>query len=188
MSAHPLPRLTPEQYLEIERAAEFRSEYYDGRMVMMSGAPPNHVLITTNFIGELTRLLRKRPCRVYGVDLRFRISPDFYTYPDIAVVCGDLQFSDARKDSVVNPVLLIEVLSPSTERHDRGFKSKNYRAVKSVEEYAFVSQTEPLVEIYRRHRDAWLLTESAGLKSKCQFESVNCEVSLGEIYAKVDFA
>src|SRR5450631_2337137 len=111
MSAQPQPRLTPEQYLELDRASEFRNEYYNGRMYAMSGGTPRHSLIIGNLIRELSTALKKRPCLVYTSDLRVRIAPDgLYTYPDISVVCEDPRLIEGRKDTLLNPALLIEVL------------------------------------------------------------------------------
>ncbi len=124
MSAHAQPRLTPEEYLEIERAADFKSEYYNGHMYAMSGGSYPHVRIIVNLTGDLHTALKKGSCQVISNDLRLRVSPGgLYTYPDVSVVCGELKFADGRKDTFANPALIIEVLSPSTEAYDRGFKS-----------------------------------------------------------------
>jgi Uma2 family endonuclease len=187
MSAHAQPGLTPEQYLEIERAAEFRSEYYAGRMYAMSGASYNHVLITLSLGGELRAALKLSPCAVGTNDLRLRISPrGLYTYPDIVVVCGDPKFADDQKDTLANPTFLAEVLSPSTEAYDRGFKSAQYRKIESLQEYVLVSQTEPRLEVFRRQPGGgWLLSEFVGLDAVSRFDSLGCEIPLAEIYAKV---
>ncbi len=140
MSAHAHPSLTPEQYLEIERAAEFKSEYYDGRMYAMSGASYPHALIIGGLAGKLSAALEQGPCAVITNDLRLRVSPrGLYTYPDVVVVCGEPKFVDNQKDTLLNPTFLVEVLSPSTEAYDRGFKSSQYRKLESLQEYALVS-------------------------------------------------
>ena len=188
-SAH--PRLTEEEYLKIERAAELKSEYYEGRMYAMSGGSFAHAFIIGNLIRELGVALRKKPCTVVSNDLRVRISPaKFYTYPDIIVVCGPVKLADdGQKDTLLNPTVLIEVLSPSTEAHDRGFKFLQYRQLESLQEYALVSQTEPRVEIFRRQPSGeWLLSESAGLEASCRFDSAGCQIALKEIYHRVEFA
>jgi Uma2 family endonuclease len=189
MSAHAQPRLTPEEYLEIERAADFKSEYYNGHMYAMSGGSYPHVRIIVNLTGDLHTALKKGSCQVISNDLRLRVSPGgLYTYPDVSVVCGELKFADGRKDTFANPALIIEVLSPSTEAYDRGFKSTQYRTIESIEEYALVSQNEPRVEIFRRQpAGGWLLTESAGLESACRFESLGCQIALADIYERVTF-
>jgi Uma2 family endonuclease len=190
MSAHAQPSLTPEEYLEIERAADFKSEYYAGRMYAMSGASYNHVLITVSLGGELRAALKRSPCAVGANDLRLRISPrGLYTYPDIVVVCGEPRFADDQRDTLANPTFLAEVLSPSTEAYDRGFKSAQYRKIESLQEYALVSQTEPRLEVFRRQPGGgWLLSEFTGLDAVSRFESLGCEIPLAEIYAKVTFS
>jgi len=134
--------------------------------------------------------LKKRPCSVGASDLRLRVSPDgLYTYPDVLVICGDPRFADDRRDTLLNPALIVEVLSPSAEAYDRGFKSAQYRTVESLEEYALVSQAEPRVEVFRRQPGGhWLLSEAIGIDAICDFESLECAVPLAEIYAKVTFS
>jgi Uma2 family endonuclease len=190
MSAQAQPRLTPEQYLEAERAAKFRHEYFDGQMYAMSGGSFQHFQIIGNITAELHTSLKKRPCAVGSNDLRLRVSPDgLYTYPDVIVICGEPKFADDRCDTLLNPALIVEVLSPSTEAYDRGFKSAQYRTVESLQEYALVSQAEPRVEVFRRQVGGhWLLSEAIGLEAVCHFESLDCAVPLSEIYAKVTFS
>lgn len=189
MSAHAQPRLTPEQYLELERAAETRSEYYAGRMYAMSGGSHRHAIIIASLSRELGIALRKRSCSVATSDLRVRVTRDgLYTYPDVVVVCGDPSYADDQQDTVLNPALLAEVLSPSTESYDRGFKFSQYRKIESLQEYALVSQAEPRVEVYRRqHGGGWLLAEFEGLGAICRFDSLDCPVALAELYDKVTF-
>lgn len=178
----------PDEYLAIERAAEFRSEYYDGRMYAMAGASRPHVLIVLNLGAELRLALKNRRCEVYTIDLRLRVSPKTFTYPDLMVVCGGPLFADGRKDTVTNPVLIIEVLSKSTEAHDRGLKFAQYRGIESLQEYVLVSQTEPRVERFRRQaNNQWILNESIGTDAVLSLESVDCQIPLKEIYDKVDF-
>ena len=140
MSAQAQPLLTPEQYLELERASDVRCEYYQGHVTAMAGGSLEHGRIIANLSARLLGLLRERGtprCAVVTSDLRTQVAPDgLYTYPDIVVVCGDPQFVDNRRDTVANPVLLIEVLSASTEAYDRGFKAQQYRQVPSLKEYA----------------------------------------------------
>jgi Uma2 family endonuclease len=190
MSAQATPRLTPEQYLEAERAAEFRHEYYNGQMYAMSGGSFQHFQIIGNITAELHSRLKTRPCAVGSSDLRLRVSPDgLYTYPDVIVICGDPRFADDQRDTLLNPALIVEVLSPSIEAYDRGFKSAQYRTLESLEEYALVSQAEPRVEVFRRQTGGhWLLSEATGLEAVCRFESLDCAVPLAEIYAKVIFS
>ena len=189
MSAHPHPRLTEEEYLRIERAAEFKSEFYDGRMYAMSGGSSAHALIIPNLAAELRQALKKKSCAVYVTELRLRITArSSYTYPDIAVVCGAPAFADDQKDTLLNPNVLVEVLSPSTEAHDRGLKFSQYRQIESLQEYGLVSQSEPRVEIFRRQASGeWLLSESIGIEASVRFESIGCQVALSEIYHQVSF-
>jgi Uma2 family endonuclease len=190
MSAQPQPRLSHEQYLEAERAAEFRHEYYNGQMYARSGGSYQHAKVIGNLIAELHNSLKARPCSVVSSDLRLRVSPDgLYTYPDIIVICGDPSFADDQRDTLLNPVLIVEVLSPSTEAYDRGFKSAQYRTIEALEEYALVSQAEPRVEVFRRQSGGhWLLSEAIGLEAACHFESLDCSIPLAEIYARVAFS
>jgi Uma2 family endonuclease len=155
----------------------------------MSGASYRHVIITSNLGRELGTALRQRPCVVGTSDFRVRVAPaGLYTYCDVVVVCGEPRFADDSTDTLLNPVLLIEVLSPSTEAYDRGFKSAQYRTLETLQEYALVSQTEPRVEVFRRQSGGgWLLSESVGLQAVCRFESVECSIALAEVYSKVKF-
>jgi len=189
MSAQPQPHLTPEQYLELDRASEFRNEYYNGRMWAMSGGSYRHAAIIASLSRALGNALDGRPCGVTSSDVRISVTADgLYTYPDIVVVCGEPKFVDGRSDTLLNPALVIEVLSPSTEAYDRGFKFAQYRRVEALEEYALVSQTEPRVEVFRRQPGGhWLLSEFVGLEAVCVFDSVNASVPLAKIYDKVSF-
>jgi Uma2 family endonuclease len=159
-------------------------------MYAMSGGSYQHAQIIGNRTAELANALHPRPCSVVSSDLRLRVSPDgLYTYPDVIVICGDARFADDRSDTLLNPALIVEVLSPSTEAYDRGFKSAQYRTVESLEEYALVSQAEPRVEVFRRQPGSqWLLSEAIGIEAVCHFESLDCAVPLAGIYAWVAFS
>src|SRR6185436_13907780 len=146
MSLHSVALITPEQYLDADRKAEYKSEYYQGVIYAMSGGSPVHSLIIGNLTRELGIAVKKRRCFVYPTELRLRVTPmGLYTYPDIMVVCGDPLFCDDQKDTVTNPVLVVEVLSKSTEGHDRGFKFSQYRKVDTLQEYVLVTQHEPRI-------------------------------------------
>jgi|ERR1051326_1819689 Uma2 family endonuclease len=181
--------MTAEEYLAAERAAEFRSEYYDGCVFAMAGASFPHSIITMNLGAELREALRKR-CFVMSSDARLRVSPGrVFTYPDVMAVCGEPRFADDQKDTVLNPTLIVEVLSPSTEAHDRGFKFARYRELESLREYVLVSQKEPRVEKFvRQGSGQWLLSEYVGLEAVCRFESVDCQIALADIYENVSFS
>ncbi len=187
MAAQPTPRLSPAEYLEIERAALSRHEYFDGQMFAMAGGSYRQSLIIFNLASELRNALKDKPCGVAGQDLRTSVSADgLYTYPDVLVVCGEPRFVDDQPDTITNPTLIIEVLSPSTEAYDRGLKFAQYRKIESLREYVLVSQAEALVEVFRRRANGeWSYSEAAGLDSVCRLESVECAVALAEVYAKV---
>jgi Uma2 family endonuclease len=189
MSVLPQPRLTPEQYLEIDRVSQFRNEFYSGRMYAMSGGSHRHALIIGNISGELRQALKKRPCRVTPSDLRVRVDPaGLYTYPDVVVVCGEPSYADDHIDTLLNPVFVAEVLSPSTEAYDRGFKSAQYRRVESLQEFVVIAQAEARVEVFRRQPGGqWLFAEFVGLDSVCRFDSLDISVSMADIYDKVAF-
>lgn len=190
MAAHPIPNLTPEQYLEIERRAEFRSEYYRGVMYAMAGGSSAHSLIIVNFCGELRQAVKGQKCYVFQTDLRLRVSPaGLFTYPDMMVVCGDPAYADDRRDTVLNPILIVEVLSTSTERTDRGRKFADYGTLDSLREYVLVSQREPRIEIYRRQPNApWLRSEVTGIDAILRIDCLDCNIPLAEIYDKVEFS
>jgi Uma2 family endonuclease len=139
MSTQPKTFISPEQYLAIERKAERKSEYFNGEMFAMAGASESHVLIVTNVVAELREQLRGRPYTVYSTDLRVKVSPTgLYTYPDVVVVCGQPQFADDQRDTLLNPTLIVEVLSESTQDYDRGEKFEHYRSIASFHEYVLI--------------------------------------------------
>lgn len=190
MSASPQPIVTPEQYLETERTAETKHEYYRGTVYAMSGGSGNHAILIAHLAASLVAALRKKPCSVTVSDMRLRVTPEgLYTYPDAMVFCGEAQYTDSRKDTLLNPTLIIEVLSRSTEAYDRGFKFVQYRMVESLMEYVLVSQTEPRIEVFSRQSSGrWLFEECVGLDAKCRLDSLHCAIELAEIYEKVNFA
>jgi Uma2 family endonuclease len=189
MSSQRTTLLTPEEYLEIERRAERKSEYFHGEMFAMAGASYAHVVIVGNLSHELKLRLKAGPCGVYSSDLRLRVAPNgLYTYPDVMVICGGPQFADDRKDTVVNPVLIVEVLSESTEAYDRGKKFEQYRALPSLREYLLVAQDAPRIEQYTRQPDdRWLLSETSGGDTSIQLASVDCVLPLAEVYDKIEW-
>jgi len=184
-SAH----ISPEEYLERERKAEFKSEYFRGEVVAMAGGTYEHSLIIANLIGELHAALRRGNCRLSSTDVRLAIaSSNLYTYPDVMVVCGDPVFAGNRRDTVCNPVLVIEVLSESTEAYDRGEKFQSYRSISSLMEYVMVAQDRTHLEQYTRQPDGrWLLTDHNDSASRIRFEAVGVDLQLSNVYEKVDF-
>lgn len=177
---------TAEEYIARERSALYKSEFHDGQIYAMTGASREHNLIAVNIAGELRDQLKKRPCEAYINDMRVKAAEArSYHYPDIAVVCGAPQFEDAHVDTLLNPTVLIEVLSPSTEAYDRGGKFTHYRKIPSLREYLLVAQDQPSIEHYVRHEDGWILTEAAGLDASVPLDSIACVLSLREVYDKV---
>lgn len=189
MSALPVPFISPEQYLEIERKAEFKSEYVSGQIFAMAGGTLEHSAIGTNIAGELRSSLRGEPCQVFNSDLRITImQTGLKTYPDVTVVCGEPHRHPLDKDSIINPTVLFEVLSDSTEAYDRGGKWAHYQRLDSLQEYVLVSQNEPRVERYVRQPDGqWLYSRTDGLESEVSLTSIGCRLPLAEIYARITF-
>jgi Uma2 family endonuclease len=189
MSTLTVTHVTPEEYLAAERLSETRSEYLDGGVFPMPGGGRNHNQITLNLALELGTQLRTTPCRVLWMDLKVRM-PDSrkFCYPDLVVVCAELQFHDDRKDVILNPDLVVEVLSPSTEAFDRGAKFRAYQTMESLKEYLLVSQGKPLIEQYLRNDDGeWRYGAAEGLESALTLPSIGCTLNLGAVYDKVDF-
>ena len=189
MSTAHARRTTAAEYLAFERAAEARHEFVDGQIVAMSGGTEPHATICDNLVERTRARLRGSQCRPYSCSLRVKIeATGNYTYPDLSIVCGERRFEDDRNDTMLNPRLIVGVLSPSTERHDRGWKFKNYQLIPSFEEYVLVSQDEPRIERFLRQGDVgWLMTQVTGLDKTVRFESVGCELPLKEIYEDVEF-
>src|SRR5712691_2827001 len=186
MSAAPKPYITPEQYLALERQAKTKSEYFAGEIFAMAGASPEHSLISSNVLGDLWSQLREGPCTVYNSDMKVRSTQEHYAYPDVTVVCGEAQFGGEEREVLLNPTLIVEVLSPSTEAWDRGGKSEQYRQRESLQEYVLVAQDRPHVERFARQGNGqWLLTEVNGLGAVLALPSIGCELALSEVYRKV---
>lgn len=180
-------RYSVEQYLALERRAETKSEYLDGRIFAMAGSSRRHNLITSNLVRELGNRLRERPCEVYASDMRVKVKrTGLYTYPDVVVACGEPTFEDAEVDTLLDPVLLVEVLSKSTAAYDRGEKFEHYRALPSVREVLLVDQEKVhVVHFHRQDDDTWLLTETHDLRDELQVPSLDMALPLADVYAKV---
>ena len=188
MASIPKPRITPDEYLARERAMEGKHEYYQGEVFAMGGASPRHNLIALNAGGELRQRLRDAPCLVYTSDQRVKVDEaGLYTYPDVTVVCNTPQYDDDQQDTILNPRVLIEVLSPSTADYDRGGKFALYRHMPSLQEYVLISQDRVLVEHYVRDGERWILSELNSPTDTLTLSSLSCELPLAEIYLKVDF-
>ena len=188
MSSERKTHLSPAEYLGLERKSEIRSEYLDGDMVAMSGGSREHNLIVTNFARELSTQLKGRPCEVYPSNMRVKVSvTGLYTYPDVVVVCGEPQFEDANVDTLMNPTIVVEVLSDSTESYDRGAKFGHYRKVASLIEYLLVSQHECRIEQYVRQPEGqWLRSQATSARGQIELTSINCSLALSEIYERTD--
>lgn len=188
MASLPNYYLSPEEYLTLERGAEFKSEYVDGLMCVTAGGSERHNLIAANVIAAIGAQLRDRPCRVYPSDLKVRVpnSKRFF-YPDVSIVCGETRFADEEKDVVLNPVVVVEVLSESTAAFDRGKKFQSYQQIESLREYLLVSQDEPVVEHFlRQDGDHWLYKKAGGLDETLALPTVNCRLALRDVYSKVE--
>jgi len=180
-------KITPEEYLEIERQAETKSEYYAGEMFALSGASRYHNRIVRNLIATLHNRLRGGPCEVFPSDMRVKVEASgLYTYPDVSVVCGEAEFEDEHFDTLVNPTVVIEVLSRSTADYDRGRKAEHYRRLDSIREILLVWQDEIKVERHRRVGGSdWLLSAFAGTDAVVELASVACALPLSEVYERV---
>ena len=182
-------RLSREDYLALERRGEGKHEYLAGQLVAMVGASFRHNLIQTRVLASLYQQLRGRPCEVTPSDLRIAIGAlGIYTYPDVTVVCGEPQFEDAEQDTLLNPTLLVEILSPSTESYDRGEKFERYRLIPTFREYLLVAQDQPIVERYLRQPDnRWLLANFEQLSDVIALDAIGFTLALADVYAGIKF-
>lgn len=180
--------MTFEEYIVRERQAEFKSEYFPDEIVALAGAGRTHNLIVANLIREMGTMLKTRPCRVYPSDMKVKVvRSGALLYPDVMVVCGEEKLVDESGDCLLNPTVVIEVLSESTERYDRGKKFEHYRQLESLAEYLLVSSDEIRVEKFTRQSSGlWMLSETTGIDESVVLESVSCSLALSEIYLKVD--
>ncbi len=187
MSALTQPRITPQEYLAWERLQETRHEYVNGEIHAMTGASRRHNLVNGNIFAALHSRMRGKPCEVYSNDMRVKVNATgMYTYPDIVVACGQPQFEDQSVDTLLNPLLIVEVLSESTEGYDRGAKFLHYRKLSSLREYVLVAQTECRVEHYlRQDENHWLLTEYQALDETLNLVALDCALPLRELYERV---
>jgi Uma2 family endonuclease len=180
MSTLPKHFITPEEYLEIERKAETKSEYYRGEMFAMSGATMEHTELEVCLGGLLGQHVRHRSCRTCSANLRVQVA-EGYVYPDLSIVSGQPRLADGQFDVLLNPTVIVEILSPSTERWDRGKKSMLYRAIPSLQEYVLVSQDQPLVEVYRRG-EPWTYHEASGMDATVELTSIGYTLRLRDLY------
>src|SRR2546428_6106986 len=187
--AQNLPRLSEAEYLRSERQAETRSEYFEGEVFAMADGTCAHSLVATNVIGEVRSRLKASDCVVYNADMKVKVqTTGLFTYPDVSVVCGEQSFLDEQEDTLLNPMVVFEVLSDSTEAYDRGKKFEHYRQIPSCREYLLVSQTEPRIEQFiRQSNGEWILKEAAGMSAEIKLPSLGIVLPLAEVFAKVKF-
>jgi Uma2 family endonuclease len=173
------------EYVALEEGSAVKHEYVRGEIFAMAGGTPEHAALQVAMSAELRAAMRGKPCRAYSSDLRVRVeATDFACYPDVAVVCGKLETSEVDPHAAINPKLVVEVLSESTEAHDRGEKAAHYRRIPTLLEYAFVSQRERLIEVYRRNeRDRWELAVEARAGETVEFTSIEGTIAVDDVYA-----
>ncbi len=179
-----------EEYLELERGADERHEYLDGQIYLMAGESIEHSTINSNVTTRLNIALIGTPCQVLSPNMKVRTSPTgLYAYPDATVVCGEPQFHEDRRDILVNPTVIVEVLSPSTEGYDRGEKFLRYQQLESLVDYLLVAQNTPRIERFTRQADdRWLYSITADLTNSVHLDSINCNLRLSEIFDRIVFS
>ena len=187
MSAVPQLKLTPEEFLTDERNAETKHEFLDGEVYAMAGASHEHNVIVANVIAELHSRLKRHPCEVLPSDMRLRVAETgLFTYPDVMVVCDKPFFVDDKTDTLLNPKLIVEVLSPTTEANDRGWKWAHSRQLQSLAEYVLIAQDDYRVEQYSRQADdSWLYREYRGLNDSLRIPLFGCEIPLSDIFHRI---
>jgi Uma2 family endonuclease len=181
-------RFTLDEYLHFERASEGKCEYLQGRIYAMAGASPEHSTITFNLSGLIFPQLEGKPCRGFSADMKVRTAPEgLYTYPDVTVLCGEPRYHDEKRDILINPTLLIEVLSPSTEAYDRGLKFQYYREIESLTHYLLVAQDQPRIEYYVYEEGQWILREARGPGAELVLPSLGITLPLARVYRDIVF-
>jgi Uma2 family endonuclease len=188
MFSLPKHRYSAEEYLALDRKADYKSEYVAGEIFAMGGAPPKHVLIAGNTAREFGNRLRDTNFQVYSADLRIQAESDnTYYYPDVVVVCGRPEYRDSRRDTVTNPLVIVEVLSPATRNYDRGDKFAHYRRLGSLREYILIDQEACHVEHFVRKEGLWEFSESDDFQGSLVIPTLDIAIAMKEIYAKLEF-
>lgn len=189
MTPQPKRYIPEEEYLEFEQSSIVKHEYYDGEIYAMTGGTDAHNSLSGNTYASLHAQLRKRPCKVYNSDQKIKVvATGLHTYPDVTIVCGRSEFIDHPRRTLINPTVIIEVLSPSTERYDRGMKFQNYRTIPTLQDYVLISQDSYRIEHYiRQENNEWLLREAVGLEAQVTIQSIDCILTLEDVYEKVEF-
>lgn len=187
MTAKPHHHITAAEYLALEDASDDRHEYAAGQIVALAGGSEAHVTICSNINALLHPQLRRRPCRLFTSDMKIRAEqPPKYLYPDVAVVCGPATYEDDGRRTLLNPTVIFEVLSDSTERRDRGVKFQWYRSIESLQEYILVAQSAMRIDLFRRQSgDIWLFASLDQPEQRLELSSIACELTLADIYEKV---
>lgn len=186
MEAKKLHKLSIAEYLQIERDNQCKYEYHDGSIIALAGGSLNHGIICGNIYGEIRSQLKKKdkPCLPFNSEIKLHIhSQNSFVYPDTMVVCGQIETSDKHKHAVTNPVMIVEVLSKSTAHYDRGDKFFLYRQIEHLQEYILIEQDKVQVEIYTRKENLWKITRITDINQSIYLSSIDCSVSLAEIYA-----
>ncbi|HLJ47187.1 MAG TPA: Uma2 family endonuclease [Bryobacteraceae bacterium] len=188
MSTQPKAYITPQQYLEIERRAEYKSEYCAGEMFATAGATERHVILVGNALFALRQQLAGEDRRVYSNDMRVRVNATgLYTYPDLIVVCGPRQFADDQSDTLLNPQLIVEVLSPSTEAYDRGRKFDHYKTIPSLIYYVLIANDRIHVDLLTRESEnRWIVTSASGPDATLDLPALAASFSLAALYEQTD--
>lgn len=189
MQAEKKAFITTDEYLRLERSAKTKSEYFNGEMFAMAGVTRNHQVICDNILVSIKSQLKSKPCIAFGSDLRIKTNKSgLYTYPDISALCGEEKFDDAQKDTLINPQLIIEVLSETTEAYDRGKKFALYRQIESLKEYVLVSQSNKKIEKFEKNETGfWTLSETNSDTDLLYLSAIGCELSVEEVYARIEF-
>ncbi len=188
MVAQPI-RMTEDEYLAFERTTETKHELIDGQVYAMSGGTMRHHRIAGDTYGTLHIQLLGGPCEPFPSDMQVHIpATGSFVYPDVSVVCGEPELRQGPGDLLLNPTLVVEVLSPSTESYDRNLKFRHYWTIPTLQQYVLIYQDEPLVECFTRQADAsWRLDIAEGLNSTVELASIGCTLTLADVYARVDF-
>jgi Uma2 family endonuclease len=191
MTALLKPRLSEEEYLRMERAAKSKSEFWDGEMYAMAGTSRNHALISWNLGASLHAQFKGRSCVAFQNDMRVRVADSgLYTYPDIVAVCGEGRYLDDEQDTLLNPQLIVEILSPTTAAYDHGEKFRRYRQIASLTDYLLVAQNRLLVEHWSRDAatpHAWAISDHSQITDCIHLASLDADLALADVYARVDF-
>jgi Uma2 family endonuclease len=184
--AYEKQKFTIEEYLQMERASDVKHEYYQGEIFAMAGASNRHITISSNLIAELHQRLKTSPCFPYGSDMRIHIPENtLFTYPDISIICGEINTFDKDKDTALQPIILIEILSKTTRDYDRGGKFKLYRDIPTLKEYMLVDSENICVEIFRiNEHNHWELEEYKNLQEIVTLPAIGVSVSMEDIYAR----